>query len=393
MRCLSLLAVSMTVVLTAAAPRAQSRATFVPSLSVGTVHDDNLFSRERAVGDYMTELRPAMEARYESPTTTLEGYASMDMQLSARHSALNSFDSRRHALVDSRVRTTPSLTLGLAGRYDKTESPGELNLDTAILLDRQRAERLQLTPSIGYRLQPRTMLTTQYDWTNETLGESFHADLHVLRLGVSRQQSERHTWSLNYLGRLFEDGPQTHHSQAALVGWSARLSPATSLSVLAGPRVTSYRGTTAEVLGALIRRTPRSRFLIDYWHGETIVLGIHGPVRIQSGTSKLSWTLRRTLELGVHTGLFHSTTLGQADARVYHAGMVGAWTPRPSYILAVSYGADFQRGDIRSQALADQRVRRGVFLVRLTMAPRFSRAFKPSDEPESLTTPVRGVPR
>jgi hypothetical protein len=377
----------------AARPHAQGRATFVPSLSVGSVHDDNLFSRERPVGDYLTELRPSLEGTYESPQASIEGLLTWDMQMSARHSSLNTLDARRHAMFDSRFRSTPSVILGLAGRYDKSETPGDLNLETGIMLDRQNAQRWQATPSISFRVRPRTMITALYDRTNETLDDVFYADLHVARLGVTRQASARNSFSVNYLGRMFIEGGERHHSQAATIGWTSQITPATSFSVLAGPRVTTYRGTTAEILGALIRKTPRSRLLIDYWHGETIVLGIHGPVGVHSGTTKYSWTLKRNLEIGAHAGLFDSTTIDAGRARVYHFALVGAWSPRPSYVLAASYGADFQRGDIRSQLLSQDRVRRGVFLVRLTVAPRFSRIFRPKDEPEELSAPVKGVPR
>jgi hypothetical protein len=36
-------------------------------------------------------------------------------------------------------------------------------------------------------------------------------------------------------------------------------------------------------------------------------------------------------------------------------------------------------------------VRRGVFLVRLTIAPRLSRAFRPTDDADQPTTPLKGV--
>ena len=75
---------------------------------------------------------------------------------------------------------------------------------------------------------------------------------------------------------------------------------------------------------------------------------------------------------------------------MYHAALVGAWSRQP-YHLSVSYGADLQKGDIRSRGAADEYVRRGVFLVRLTVAPRLSRAFRPGDEADPPLTPLKGV--
>jgi len=389
MRPVIALVLAVELVLTSSA-RAQSEATFVPALSVSTVHDDNLFSEPSAVGDVVTYLRPSLEGRYQSRTMTLESLISLDMQRSTRHSSLNIVDARRHATFDGRVRSTPSLLLGLGARYDRTETASDLNFDTGILLGRQRATRLQFTPSMAYRTSPRTTLTTQYDWTNEALAGTPGATLHGARVSFGREWSPRTTLSASYLGRLFDEAPQTYRSHAAMLGWSRELAPGASLSLQAGPRVTSYGGITSEVSAALIRRTPRNRFLVDYWRGETIVLGIVGPVQIHSGSTRMSWAVRRRLELGANLGVFNSKTLDAREAMVYHASLTSVWTAQP-YILAISYGSDLQRGDIRGRRAADEQVRRGVFLVRLTIAPRLSRAFRPPDDADQPTTPLKGV--
>jgi hypothetical protein len=387
----SIIAVVIVVELLAARDAsAQAQATLVPSVSVSTVHDDNLFSSPTGIADVLTYVRPSLEGQYESRTVDLQSVISLDLQRSARHSALNAIDARRHAMFDGRFRSTPAFLVGVAARYDRTETPGDLNLDTGIMLGRQRARRVQFTPSVAYRVTPRTTISTQYDWTSETLSSAIGNDLHVARLGVARQSSPRTTWSARYLGRLFIDGDETQRSHAAVIGWAREMAPGTNLSLQAGPRVTSYGGVASEVLAALIRRTPRTRFLVDYWRGETIVLGIPGPVEIHSGTTRMSWALRRNLEIGTTVGVFNTTTLDEAEAMVYHASVIGAWSREP-YILAVSYGSDLQRGDIRSHRSADEHVRRGILLVRMTIAPRLSRAFRPRDPADEPTTPLKGV--
>jgi len=369
---------------------AQAEATLVPALSVSTVHDDNLFSTPSAIGDVVTYLRPSLEGEYQSRTMTLQSLVSIDMQRSSRHSTLNVLDARRHAMFDGRVRSSPSLLVGLSARYDRTETPSDLNLETGILLGRQRATRMQFTPSIAYRTTPRTTLTTNYDWTNEALAGTPGTTLHTARVTLGREWSPRTTLSASYLGRLVAEAPHTYRSHTAMFGASRELAPGTSLSLHAGPRVRSHGGITSEVSAALIRRTPRRRFLVDYWRGETIVLGIVGPVEIHSGTTRANWAVRRRLELGVHLGVFNSTTIDARQATVYHTSLTSVWTAQP-YILAVSYGLDLQRGDIRGIRSADEQVRRGVFLVRLTIAPRLSRAFRPTDDADQPTTPLKGV--
>ena len=82
----------------------------------------------------------------------------------------------------------------------------------------------------------------------------------------------------------------------------------------------------------------------------------------------------------------------EAQATVYHTSLTSVWTAQP-YILSISYGLDLQRGDIRGIRSADEQVRRGVFLVRLTIAPRLSRVFRPIDDADQPTTPLKGVLR
>ena len=97
--------------------------------------------------------------------------------------------------------------------------------------------------------------------------------------------------------------------------------------------------------------------------------------------------------MGIRGGLFDSTTLSQGKARVYHAEAVAAWSPMGPLILAVSYGADFQRGDVRTSLLADRQVVRHLFQVRLTVAPRLSQSFQPEDPLRPLGEPTKGVQR
>ena len=375
---------------TAVEAGAQSEATLVPAVALTTAHDDNLFSAPTGVGDILTTVRPSLEGRYHSPTTDLQSLVSFDAQRSAFHPALNIIDARRHVMFDGRTQPTPALRLGLMSRYDHTQTPGELNLDTGIMFDRQRARRLQLTPSLAYRTTPRTTISTRYDWTSEHLSGWGGGELHAAHVGVAHEWTPRTTLNARYLGRVFRNAPATHQSHTALVGWAREMTPGTNVSLEAGPRVRSSGGVTSEVLAGLLRRTPRTRLRLDYWRGETIVLGIAGPVQIHSGTTNLSWSLRRYLELGTIVGVFKSATLEETSAVVYHASVVTAWSRQP-YIVTLSYGSDMQKGDIRSRGAAEEFVRRGVFLLRLTIAPRLSRAFRGRDDGDQPLTPLRGV--
>jgi hypothetical protein len=365
--------------------RAQSHATIVPSVSMSTVYDDNIFARKDGDAGVMTRLRPAFEGNYESPTVTLLSLYAFDMQRS-NFSALNSLDARRHGSFEIRHRTRPPTTLALGLQYDRTDTPGELNLDSGILGDRRQAERWEVVPSILHRIRPRTAFSGSYRWTTESLDQDTRGTLHVARTGVTRQTSTRDEVVVSYLGRLFVDVFERRTSHAALLGWNRDLALGTRLTLQGGPRFSSYRSVTPEIVAGVTRSTNRVRIGLDYWHGETIVLGIPGPVAVDSGTARLIFPISQRVELGTHVSVSDNSTIGGEDVRVYRGTFVASWTPRGGpYTFAGSYGADFQQGVIRRTFLSEDRVLRHTFRLNVTIAPRLSRSFRPTGErPEAV---------
>jgi hypothetical protein len=363
---------------------AQSRMELVPSVSVSTTYDDNIFTTQQGSGDAMMLVTPAVEGFYESANTSVRGIYTFDMQRALGYSTLNSLDAKRHAMLSTAFQVSPQFSLSLLGRYDVSDRPGDLMFDTGVLLGRQRARRYQVTPALAIRVRPRTTITAQYDATKEALGADMRGDMYIARLGVSRMQSARDVWSFHYLGRTFANGAdmfhpaETERSHAVLAGYSRAISVGTSVSVQAGPRVSSYGNRKPELLANFSRQIRAGKFGLDYWQGETIIMGIRGPVDIRSFSFKSNWPIRRRFEIGAHAGIFNSRTLYQGQARVLHPELVASYSPGGPYIIAGSYGIDFQKGDVRSPFLSDKEIVRHVVLFRITFAPRLSR-MRPAD--------------
>jgi hypothetical protein len=384
---------AISLVLTTSDARAQARTELVPSVSFSTTYDDNIFTTQQGSGDAMMLVSPAFEGMYESPKASLRGIYTFDMQRAVGFSTLNSLDAKRHALVSTAFQLNNYLNLSLIGRYDVSDRPGDLMFDTAVLLGRQRARRYQVTPALAVRVRPRTTITAQYDATKEALGADMRGEMYIARFGVSRLQTARDVWSVGYLGRTFANGADMFHpaetkrSHALLVGYNRAVGVGTNLHVQGGPRVSSYGNRKPELLANFSRQIRSGKFGLDYWQGETIIMGIRGPVDIRSFSFKSSWPIRRRFELGMHAGVFDSRTLYQGRARVFHPELVASYSPGGSYIVAGSYGIDFQKGDVRSQLLSDREIVRHVFLLRVTFAPRLSR-IRPADPDDPRTKGV-----
>ena len=379
------LVVLLTLLLPAAAA-AQERFEFVPSVSFFTVYDDNLFARTEGTAGQMFQLRPSLEGNFESPRLRTLGLYSFDMQRS-NFALLNTLDARRHALSETRFRATPMTTLTMALRYDRSETPGEINVATGLLGDRRLAERWQMTPGFARRISPYAVATGSYDFSTEYLVDGEMGTMHVGRLGASRDVTSRTSVTAAYSGRYFVDDLGDQMSHAVLFGMSRETGPGQRLTVSAGPKLTSYTGFAPEVNATFTRVANRSRLTFDYWHGETIVLGILGPVGVDSGTARATWPITRFIEITALSGVSDIHTIDGREATNYRATLGGSWSPAAFYTVAATYGIDYQLGEIRRRLyldgtplLLEPEIMRHVFRVSVTVAPRFRRSILPPDE-------------
>jgi hypothetical protein len=312
---------------------------------------------------------------------------SQDM-LRSNFETLNSVDARRHAFLETTFLKSPLTTFGVEARYDRSSTPGDIDFTTGILGARLTAQRWQVSPTVVRRLNPRSVLTAGYDFTRENELDTPSGTLHQARIAFSRELTSRSAVVGTYLSRYFVDPFGRSTSQSVLAGWTREMAPHTHLSLYAGPRVTSYRsGIKPEISASLRREANRLDVRADYWHGETIILGIEGPVAVDSGAFLVMWPFRSRWELGTHLGATDITTVDFREARVYRSTLLGSWTSHGMYSLSASYGLDYQQGDIRRRL--DGNVLRHVFRVGITIAPRLFRSILPPDE----AARVKGVIR
>jgi hypothetical protein len=233
------------------------------------------------------------------------------------------------------------------------------------------------------------MFNANYDWTRENLLNDSHGSLHTTRAGLSRELSERSSISSAYVGRLFKDSVSEHQSHTALLGWNRQVKQFTVVSLQAGPRWTSYRGVVPEVAASLMRDGRSLRLGLDYSHGETIILGVLGPVQVDTGSARINYAFTRKIEFGLHTAASKILTLDERGATVYRGTIVGSWSVGGPFTITSSYSADYQLGDVRRNLFRDERVLRHVVRLGVTIAPSFKKSFLPPDE----AARAKGVPR
>ena len=367
----------------AARAAGQSHVEAVPSVTIGSIYDDNLFAQTQGAAGHMLLVRPGFGTAIDTPRLNVASLFTFDSQHS-NHEDLTMIDARRHADAKLNYRTTNATMVGFLAQYDRTETPGEINIGTGILTDRRQAHRWEVQPNFSHRFRPHTSITGSYDYTAESLVDNGTGRMQVVRLGLSQIATSRSTYSGMVQERHFADPSDATNgsdSVAVLGGWDHQFSAASRVSIQAGPRVSSYRGLQPEVYASLMRETRRLKLAVDYGHSETIVLGIRGPVVYNGGGAQITWPVRRTVEISSHSAATAIDTLDAHRLTSYRQTFIASWTPGGLYTLNASYGVDYQQGNVRHGIFTDSDVWRHVFGVSVTVAPRYSRWIKEPDDP------------
>ena len=348
---------------TATPAHAQAQVEFIPSVSLFTVFDDNIFARANGSAGQMLQLRPSFEGSYEIADVRLLGLYSFDMQRS-NFSSLNTLDARRHALGETRFRTTPFTTLGMAagttaanaGRdQHRHRHPRRAPAGRAVELDADLRAAARSADVDG----------GGYDWTSENLVDGERGTMHIGRIGLSRDVTtrtvDRRRATSAATSSITSTDSRLPLARGARSAGAGSWRPAHALRCAAGPKVTSYRGPALRSeRGVRARDAPGVRLALDYWHGETIVLGVGARSRRQRDRP-CGLADQAPFEFGTMPASPTSRRSTSEAARSTAARSVGSWSPGGIYTVAATYGA---RLPGRQHPEPDLPRRRAVFVRR-----------------------------
>ena len=339
-----------------------------PSVSVTEVYDSNLFfTPSDRQGDSIWRVSPAIEPEYRSMPWTMVGRLTLDAERFAAHPELNTIQAREHAALDLRYHPAPRWTFGTVTEFSKTQTPGELNVLTAVTLARANASRLAIRPSATYDFDAVTQGKLEYSCTDDRLAGSPRLRAQTATVSVDRHTSPRDTASLGYSVRQFLFGSDDRAtSQVLSVGWTHSMTPLASLTLQGGPRVSD--GVLAPELSASLRYRVRLGDLgLTYSHGQTTLVGLDGTVDTHGLAATAMYRPRRSIQMRMAPGMYRSVRVGSA-AQVYRvafgvAGSIGRWL-----WLDASYDMNLQHGDLYAARPLD-RIARHVAQIRLVAAP------------------------
>jgi hypothetical protein len=322
----------------------QRRGAAEPSIAIATLHDDNLFSSLAAPeGDRILRISPAVLIRQKWVRGFFSGSYGFDSEHYSRHRRLTTPLARTRAISTFHYGLGERLTLDLDNTYVDTNTPSELNTNTALAAARMRVRRIGAGVSVRYRLSLRWAAVSAYRATADRPGNGHQMSVRVGTAEVQGTLTRRDLLVLDYEGSQFgSPSAASTASQALRVGWIRRLGERTRLDLRSGLRVTS--GLPSLDLRAMLNhQRETSQGAISYEQTQTTVVAHPFPVTAQSLQARGQWSPVRSLTSSLAAGLFRST-YDSVDVTVFRIGLGTQYSVTRLVAIDFTYGADTQRG-------------------------------------------------
>jgi hypothetical protein len=248
----------------------------------------------------------------------------------------------------------------------------ELNLETGLAARRVLAERYTATPAFTYRFDPLTTAKGDYTYAKDLLAGGVTIDSHIETLTLDRRLSARDTVGPGYIGRQFAfAGFPALTSHAATLGWSHELTPLTSFTLRAGPRLTEGAVDRLPEASASLRHTLKSGELsLAYASTLASVIGQSAAATAQGVTGTATVELLSKLKLSAAPA-YYRVSSDAFKASVYAVTFEASQQLTKTLVLAATYLFSFQRGSFNPTTGTGVpntvEVLHNIFLIRLTV--------------------------
>jgi len=344
-----------------------------PTVTITQLHDSNLLAAAAAPrADFITRLTPSFDTGYRTPAMDMRAHYTFDAERYANAVELSHVLARQQAGFEVEHSPASRLSWRAAVGATRTWTPGELLPETGLLLPRGRAIRLTAQSSLTRRLNMRTDGTIEYTLSDDRIEDGLSIQTHTAGLHTVRRLSPRTTTRVGYRAEWYEFGPDrlvaspstAAHSFA--IGWTRALSPRTSLSLEAGPRLAERR--VRPDLRASIQSTREAVTLsLAYLRTQTVVIGVARPVAVETVTGRIVWGSAHGPQAHVAPGLFRSTAgAGRVDSYQVEIGL--EWPIADTLALELMLDGHTQSGRLHA-APEGGTISRHTSLVRLAVRP------------------------
>ena len=373
-----------------------------PSLIIAAGYDDNVFWAPNGESDVVLRVTPGLSFERKGPRAKLVGTYNFDAEHYRNFSTMTNAFVRQSASGTGQFLKSTATTFILGGGYDTTTRPAELNVDTGLGAGILSGHRWYGHTELKHSYGPKTTVDVGYDFGSDVLSLGEQVQTHGLTFLATRQANQRDELRLKFEGQRFLfngseafDGPDEIMSGVAMVGWTSHLTPLTSLTFSAGPRV-SNGNVRPEIEAIISRLSGPNEFSLSYARTQATALGLRGLIDVDrvlgTNTYRLPGRIDTTLQGGVYRNQSRGATVNvyraMADVTKYLATGVG---------ISISYSSDMQHGLLGTELLPGLApplinlrpdlapvptmgwVRRNLILFRVLIVPELGRSTKPPE--------------
>jgi hypothetical protein len=328
--------------------RAEHRFTFVPSVQVSAVQDDNLnYSIEDPLSDRIERVAPQLMFGIDSARILARGTVGLDAERYATHSQLDNSHARARAGVMLQYRATPRLTMSVDGAYLDTNTAAELNTGTGLAAPRVRAQRTSFGAAASMRFSDRVTAEASGSMMTTNVSDGIAMRSNEQAFSIVRRISSRNSVRLQ-LSRdhLIFEGETTDviDSPRALAGFSHDFSDAASWSVLAGPRIIDGHADL-DFTATIARggRTTAAALSLSRTIGT--IVGYSGVVETRTIESKFSFAPARRFHATASPTVIFNTKDNQSST-VYRLAAGAQFSVVRGAAFDLNYQLDRQHGVI-----------------------------------------------
>lgn len=316
-----------------------------PSFSVSETYDDNLFvSASHRQGSFVQGFGPRVQLDRLDKTFSLVGRYALDAEYLTGVPTEGIVIARQLGALDCRYQPMKHLTLKADAAYLETRSSVEFSPATALDRGRVPARRFSVGPTVGYAFDRRTHGDLGYTFSRDSL-LGLTTDAHLANAAVAHQFTRLDTGSATVLVREYVfSGAALSPSEVALLGWTRKLAPRTSVAVQAGPRFRQVDPEGVEVAASLHQGIGRTELEASYTRAETATSGLPGS--FETDAAMLSATVHTTrwkpsaLQANAGFARTHGTEL-QAD--VLHTRLSALTQVHPWLSVELALSLSWQR--------------------------------------------------
>lgn len=357
---------------------AQGVGFLVPSISFAVLTDSNvLWTPGEGQSDVIQRTTPRLRTGYRRALWEVAGGYTFDTDQFQRAPALSRPIARQ--LVDGNFGYTGRVaTFSATSSYLTTNTPTEINNETALFIARAPAARTAVGTALTYQLRPLTRATGEFQFEDSrllqpdmTAGQVRAATTRNLRLGIEQRVSGVDALLVAYQERwyAFAGAPDATGllpsvSRTTTIGWVRDVSPLTQMSIQAGPRISNGRPRLEFAFDA--RRRLRSGSLsVGAARTEQGALGQAGAIEISRLAASLTLQPFSRLGLQVTPSLRRDVALAfDLSALISIIDVTATGTLTRWLSIDAGYTGTRQRGD--SPQFGSLRFARDVLTIRAT---------------------------